>query len=52
MKGLLITLLGLALFAGGLFNIQNDFYGYSCCFLGGFLIGIGINETIKTKKWN
>jgi hypothetical protein len=50
MKGLLITILGLALIAVGLFNMQNNFYGCTCGFLGGFLIGIGINETIKTKK--
>lgn len=49
MKYSIIILLGLALFAGGLFNIQNQFYGYTCCFIGGGLIGLGISETIKLK---
>ena len=49
MKGLVITLLGLALFVGGLLQIQNDFYGYTCCFLGGVLIGVGITKAINGK---
>jgi hypothetical protein len=49
MKGLVITLLGIALFAGGLMHIKNDFYGYTCCFLGGALIGTGISKTISGK---
>lgn len=49
MKGLVITLLGLALLAGGLLQIQNDFYGYTCCFLGGALIGVGISKAINDK---
>lgn len=52
MKGLVITLLGIALLAGGLMQIQNDFYGYTCCFLGGALIGAGISKTIKSKSIN
>ena len=45
----MITLLGLALFAGGLLQIQNEFYGYTCCFLGGALIGVGISRVINDK---
>ena len=49
MKGLVITLSGLALFASGLMQIQNDLYGYICCFLGGALIGVGINKVINDE---
>lgn len=49
MNILVITLLGIALFAGGLMQIQNDFYGYTCCFLGGALIGVRISKTINDK---
>ena len=49
MRNAIIVLLGIALFAGGLFNIQNQFYGYSFCFIGGGLIGLGISQTINDK---
>ena len=47
MKGLIITVLGLAMFAGGLWQIQNSFIGYTCCFLGVLLIGIGLQKSIN-----
>jgi hypothetical protein len=47
MKGLIIIILGLALFAGGLINIQNQCNGLIACFCGGYLIGCGINETLN-----
>lgn len=49
MRGLVIILFGLALLAGGFFNIQNDFYGFACCFLGGSLVGVGISKVINDK---
>ena len=49
MKGLIITLLGIALFALGFIQVQNNFYGYTCCFLSGALIGIGLSKIINGK---
>ena len=47
MKALIIVILGLIIFGVGLLNIQNSFIGYTCCFLGGSLIGVGLSESIK-----
>ena len=46
MKNTLTILIGLVLFAGGLFQIQNDFYGFACCFLGGALVGCGVGNIV------
>tara|TARA_R110001599_G_scaffold150547_1_gene334607 strand:+ start:792 stop:941 length:150 start_codon:yes stop_codon:yes gene_type:complete len=49
MKGLIIIIVGLVLFAGGLINIQNQYYGFIACFCGGALIGTGIAKTLRSK---
>ena len=48
MKGLIIMIIGIALFAGGLINIQNQYFGFIACACGGYLIGDGLARVIRT----
>lgn len=46
MKKPIIILLGIALLVGGIVEIQNVYYAFICCFLGGALIGVGFRKSI------
>jgi hypothetical protein len=47
MKGIIIIILGIALFAGGLINIHNQYFGFIACACGGYLIGDGVARVIR-----
>ncbi len=49
-KGLIIIIVGLVLFAGGLFNMQTPFFWFVACFCAGSLIGVGIAITLNEFK--